>query len=133
MKIIIQNHNRDPVFTIDVEAGKAKIADGASMDAVGLAFVQSIASIISEHSAQQNGRAMRDFLLASGGGGPNAGNWVAVTGDGSGVIKGEDIEVLDKGSEDCSKCDYCNGLGAGIFGMRCHLCHGAGQCTLDKG
>jgi len=66
MKIIVQNHAGNPVFTLDVMSGKAYISPDVSMDAVATEFVHALETLIFGASQYMRGESVRDFLIRAG-------------------------------------------------------------------
>lgn len=107
MKIIITNQNAEPVFSFDVETGKAEAS--IPVNDCAAEFIRGIETAVMFASQFQAGQTIRDLLIRAGQG-PASGDFVITMG-GSGVngSKGGDVTIINPNPK--RKCPDCtNGV-----------------------
>jgi len=104
VKIIVQNAQEQPVFTLDIEKGIAEAH--VPMDKVAQEFVRSLETALTVMSYGMPGRTVRDYLLQAGAG-ENGGDFIIRTGSqGDRGEKGGDITIVNPKPKE-KKCPDC--------------------------
>ncbi|TFH66651.1 MAG: hypothetical protein E4G90_02410 [Gemmatimonadales bacterium] len=123
MNIIVQNSKGDPVFTFDVEKGRATAH--ISMDAIATEFLKGLETAVKYGSQFKDGGTIQDFLIEAGQG-ANSGNFIILMrSEGEDGERGGDAVVSNPVS--MKKCTDCKDGTQTLAYTRgpCTTCHGS--------